>query len=156
MNEAEKTCPNCGKGNPVSSKFCCDCGSSLDAVIGAVNLYLDQNLKARLDAAIKDRFQDREAAEISVAAKAGETLTGWVKLLLGALGIVLGLLSFFGYQQVLNLQKMAQGIQKEATDAHVTHYSRVRKRLSDRAAGGLSADRHAPWSKRGTVSKVRR
>jgi hypothetical protein len=39
---------------------------------------------------------------------------------------------------------------------HVTHYSRVRKRLSYRAVGGLSADRHAPWSKRGTVSKVRR
>jgi hypothetical protein len=39
MNEAEKACPNCGKGNPVSSKFCCDCGSSLNAVIGAVNLF---------------------------------------------------------------------------------------------------------------------
>ena len=127
MNEGEKICPNCSKANPGFSKFCFECGSPLDAVIGAVNLYLDQNLRARLDAVIKDRFKDREAVEISVAAKAGETLTGWVKLLLGALGIVLGLLSFFGYQQVVNLQKMAQDIQKQASDAQKT----VLKQIAD-------------------------
>jgi lysozyme len=99
----QQECWKCKAISATDKKFCGDCGALLDPTLGAINAYLDANLKSQLEEVVKQRFKDQRITEIEIAANAAEKLSGWVKLFGIAVGIPLAaiavILAMFGIRQ---------------------------------------------------------
>lgn len=117
-------CPRCKAANPPGNKFCGQCGASLDATFGKLTEYLDNNLTARLDAVLKERFRDKAVVETELSAAVAEKVFAWAKLFGLFIGVPLAAfgayLAFFGIDvnQTLNgLQKQLSEIDKKSLQA---------------------------------------
>jgi hypothetical protein len=129
--EKDMQCPKCDSENPAGKKFCGDCGARLQAT----GYLSDEELQAKIRAAIKEELTDQRVVEVEITESVLDRITGWAKNLgffagipLAALLLVLGLLGLKKYSDLWELASAAESkigpvverAQKTATEVDAT------------------------------------
>jgi lysozyme len=106
--------------NPPDNWYCGRCGATINPLGPVIDNYLDSHVRQHVDGIIKERFGEREVAELAVTASIASRLGEWAKVygfLLGIpITIAVGCLGFFGWKVNDSLSSTKTEIAQLKTD----------------------------------------
>lgn len=109
-------CLKCQSDNPDGKKYCGDCGTPLDPIIGQFQKHIKEVVQGEVENTIQTRYRDQKLVEIETSQAIVERVQKWSKIFGGFVGIPLAimlvLLGFFGIRSYQDLSKLIESQEK--------------------------------------------